>query len=117
MAAPSFDRNAVQVFKNNVRVALQLTPKASRNAIVGILQDADGGGFIKASVTTVPEAGKANAQLIKLISKEWGVAKSRLSIVHGETNRRKVIEISGDAATVQRTLRAWIKTLPGKTDA
>ena len=116
MAPLSFDRSAVRIFKDNVRVSLRLTPKASKNGITGIAQDADGGEFIKASVTTVAEAGKANAQLIKILSNEWGVAKSSLEIVQGRANRRKVVEISGDAPTVERKLAAWMKTLSGKSN-
>jgi uncharacterized protein YggU (UPF0235/DUF167 family) len=45
-------------------------------------------------VTTVPEGGKANAAVLKLLAKALGVPKSRLAIVQGETGRDKVIEIS-----------------------
>ena len=111
MAAPSSDRRAVHIVKNKLRVNLRLTPKASRNAIAGIANDADGQEFVKASVTTVAEGGKANAHLIKLLSKEWGLAKSNLAIVQGAASRRKVIEIDGDAATVKVKITAWIKNL------
>ena len=41
----------------------------------------------------MPEGGKANAAVLKLLSKALGVPKSRLRIVQGETGRDKVVEI------------------------
>lgn len=72
------------------RIALRVTPKASRNAIVpGDAPDAP----VRVYVTTVPEGGKANASVLKLLSKALGVPKSRLRVVQGETGRDKLVEI------------------------
>ena len=60
---------------DGVRVAVRLTPKASRNAIAGIAESGQGEAVLKVMVTAVPEAGKANEALIKLLAKEWGVAE------------------------------------------
>ena len=57
---------------DGVRVAVRLTPKASRNAIAGIADAGQGEAVLKVMVTSVPEAGKANEALIKLLAKEWG---------------------------------------------
>ena len=69
------------------RLTLRVTPRASRNAI-----DAEG-AVLRIYVTTVPEGGKANAAVLKLLAKALGVPKSRLRIVQGETGRDKVVEI------------------------
>ena len=55
-----------------VRFHLRLTPKASRNAVGGVVEDAEGGKAIKAGVTAVPEKGKANAALVKMRAKPTG---------------------------------------------
>ena len=68
-------------------IAVRVTPKASRNAVV---QDAD---QIRVYVTTVPEGGKANAAVQKLLAKALGVPKSRLELVRGQTSRDKVFRI------------------------
>jgi uncharacterized protein len=39
--------------------------------------------------------GKANARLIEFLAGHYGVRKSAVSIVRGETSRRKVVEIDG----------------------
>lgn len=95
-----------------LRVAVRLTPKASRDRIEGLAPEADGGQVLKVSVTTVPEDGKANAALIKLLSKEWRVPKSAFDIVQGATDRRKVLFISGDADDLARRLDQWMATRP-----
>ncbi|PRY92474.1 DUF167 domain-containing protein [Donghicola tyrosinivorans] len=65
-------------------IAVRVTPKASRNAI----KEED--GVLRVYVTTVPEDGKANAAVVKLLSKAVGVPKSRLDLVRGHTSRDKV---------------------------
>lgn len=80
---------------DGVRVAVRLTPKASRNAVQGIAEEADGGQVLKIAVTAVPEDGKANAALIKLLSKAWKVPKTSISVVAGATDRRKTLLVTG----------------------
>lgn len=70
-------------------IALRVTPKASRNAIVREE------GQIRVYVTTVPEAGKANAAVVKLLAKALGVPKSRLELVRGQTGRDKLFRVLG----------------------
>ena len=68
---------------------LRVTPKASRNEI------REEEGQIRVYVTTVPENGKANEAVIKLLSKALGVPKSRLTLVRGETSRDKAFRVEG----------------------
>ena len=68
-------------------IAVRVTPRASRNAV--ILD----GEAIRVTVTVVPEDGKANAAVIKLLAKALGVAKSRLVLVRGATSRDKLFRI------------------------
>lgn len=70
-------------------ITVRVTPKASRNAVV-----LDDGGAIRVYVTTVPEDGKANAAVQKLLAKAVGVAKSRLELVRGQTSRDKVFLVT-----------------------
>lgn len=72
------------------RIKVRLQPRASSNQIVG---ERDGSIVIR--VTAPPVDGKANAALIKLIAKELGIAKSKVKIIQGESNRDKVLEVDG----------------------
>ncbi|NDV98365.1 DUF167 domain-containing protein [Salipiger sp. PrR002] len=68
---------------------VRVTPKASRNEI----REED--GQIRIYVTTVPENGKANDAVVKLLSKALGVPKSRLTLIRGATSRDKAFRVEG----------------------
>jgi uncharacterized protein YggU (UPF0235/DUF167 family) len=70
-------------------IAVRVTPKASRDRIV--VEE----GQIRIYVTTVPEGGKANAAVAKLLAKAVGVPKSRLGLIRGQTGRDKVFRVLG----------------------
>lgn len=72
---------------SGTEIALRVTPKASRNAIVA------GEEGLRVYVTVVPEDGKANAEVTKLLAKALGVAKSRLVLLRGQTSRDKVFRV------------------------
>ncbi len=91
-----------------MRIAIRLTPRAGRNAIGAPVADADGGMAFRAQVTTPPEAGKANAALVKLVAKRLGVAKSRISVATGAASRRKVLHVEGDTDELMRRLADWM---------
>ncbi|RUM87332.1 MAG: hypothetical protein DSZ24_06440 [Thermodesulfatator sp.] len=40
-----------------------------------------------------PEKGKANKQLVEVLAKHFGVKKSSVKILKGETSHNKVVEI------------------------
>jgi uncharacterized protein YggU (UPF0235/DUF167 family) len=68
-------------------IAVRVTPKASRDRIV--VEE----GQIRIYVTTVPEDGKANAAVQKLLAKALGLPKSRLSLIRRQTSRDKVFRV------------------------
>ena len=76
--------------KPGVEIAVRVTPKASRNMV-----KRDEEGQIRVYVTVVPEGGKANAAVQKLLAKALGVAKSRLTLIRGQTARDKVFRVEG----------------------
>lgn len=90
-------------------IRVRLAPAAAHNAVLGLHEEADGTVYLKASVTAAPEGGKANAALIKLLAKSWRLPKSAISVIRGETDRRKLLHIEGDPRTLERRLLAWLK--------
>lgn len=72
--------------------AVRVTPKASSNRIT-VEQLEDGSPLLRVYVTTVPEDGKANQAVIKLLAKEMGVAKTSLTIIKGAKDRNKLVQI------------------------
>ena len=49
--------------------------------------------FLKIYFTAVPIQGRANKELVKLLSEKLDVNKSRIKIIKGEKNKEKVIEV------------------------
>ena len=91
-----------------VRVRLKVTPKAKRAQFGGLLDEPDGEKALKVAVTAAPEGGKANEAVIALLAKEWGVAKSAVSVVAGATDRRKLVEIRGPSQALLARLQGWL---------
>jgi uncharacterized protein (TIGR00251 family) len=97
-----------RISPDGVRVRLKVTPKSKREQIGGLLDEPDGSKVLKVSVTAAPEDGKANAAVIALLAKEWGVAKSAISVVSGATDRRKLVEIRGPSQELLARLQSWL---------
>ncbi len=97
-----------QLVENGVVVSVHLTPKASRTEIESVAETADGGGTLRAKVTAAPEKGKANATLLKLLAKEWGIAPSQLRLISGEKDRRKRVLLVGDPVARMKELQTWL---------
>lgn len=52
------------------------------------------GNEITISLKSVPERGRANAELLKKLSKHFNVDRGRIRIVSGLASRKKVVEVS-----------------------
>ncbi len=83
---------------DGLRLYVKLAPKASRAGLGGVEQDADGRAWLKVRITAAPEKGKANKALLKLLAKHLGIAPSRLELIAGATDRRKVVRVPGLSA-------------------
>lgn len=86
-------------------LAVRVTPRASRNEIVEILDD----GTIKVRLSAPPVDNEANNALIEFLSDILGVPKSKLDIVTGNTGRDKLISILDmDVDTVHQRILAHL---------
>lgn len=70
-------------------LAVRVTPRASRNEIVEMLED----GTIRVRIAAPPADDEANTALLEFLAEILGVAKSRLDIVAGKTGRDKLISV------------------------
>ena len=70
---------------------VKVVPRASRSAVAGHMAD----GALKVKVAAVPEDGKANAELCKVLAAHFGVAASAVTIVSGAASTRKRVRIAG----------------------
>jgi hypothetical protein len=76
-----------------VLLSLRLTPKSSKDALEGIEALADGRRVLKARVRAVPEDGKANLALLRLLADQLDLPIRALTLASGATGRTKVIRI------------------------
>jgi uncharacterized protein (TIGR00251 family) len=67
-------------------IAIKVTPNAKRNEILPMVPDEP---WLRVKVTVVPEDGKANDAVIRLIAKTLGIAPSRIEVLSGHTSRQK----------------------------
>ena len=72
------------------RLRIRAKPGARRDAMEGVH-----GPALKVSVTAVPERGKANEAVEKLLARALGLSRSSVRVVSGLTVRDKVVEIEG----------------------
>jgi hypothetical protein len=75
-------------------LTVRVQPKASKDEIIGPCDDGQGSESLKIRITAPPVDGKANAHLVKFLAKSFGVAKSQVSVVAGETGRNKRVSIA-----------------------
>lgn len=75
--------------KGVLELTVRVIPKSSRNEVVGLLPD----GSLKVKIAAAPEKGKANAAICEFLASEFGVAKSKVGMVSGETSRVKRLRV------------------------
>ncbi len=57
-------------------------------------------GSIKCTLKSQPEKGKANEELIKLLSKTLRIPQQDIKILSGHTSKKKIIKINVDDLTL-----------------
>ena len=83
----SFQKDGALIF--DVRVI----PRASKSEIIG-----EYAGALKVKLTSPPVDGAANSELIKLLSKKFGVSKADVEIVSGHSSKTKKVSLYGVTA-------------------
>lgn len=71
------------------KISIKVIPRSSINKII----DKNENGVLKIKLTAPPIDDKANKMLIKFLSAEWGIPKSKIKIIYGETSKNKIIKI------------------------
>jgi len=79
-----------------LRLYLRVTPNAGADRIDGPETRDDGSEVLRLRVRAVPDGGKANAAVIVLVARAFGVPKSAVEVTAGATARLKTLAITGD---------------------
>lgn len=72
---------------------MKITVRVKPNSKVESVEKISDREFL-VKVTASPHEGKANAAVIKALSNNLGIPKSRLSIAHGQKGKTKIIDIT-----------------------
>ena len=92
--------------KHGAALTIRVTPRASKTAFSGVLED----GTLRIRISAPPLEGKANSALIKFVAKVLGVNRSRVEIVAGEKGLDKILSIIDlDAEQVEERIRGWME--------
>ena len=82
-------RTIIKTTNKGLTLPCIIQPRSSQNKIIGIYDDR-----LKIKLTTPPVDGKANAALIKYLSKLINRPKSEIRLSAGTTSRRKMVLLS-----------------------
>ncbi|MFO1006521.1 MAG: DUF167 domain-containing protein [Planctomycetaceae bacterium] len=88
-----------------VLLPIQGQPGARRNTIVG-----EHAGRLKVAVTQVAEKGKATQAIRELLADSLGIAPSRVTLIQGETQPKKLFLLEGVSLEQAST---WLETIFG----
>ena len=71
-------------------VSVRVAPRSSKEGVAGFE-----GGVLRIRLNAPPVEGQANEALVRFLSKELGVPKSRIALVAGEKGRNKIVRVDG----------------------
>ncbi|MBN2573442.1 MAG: YggU family protein [Deltaproteobacteria bacterium] len=78
-----------------VTLDIAVKPRSSREG-VGPVQ----GDRLTVAVNAPPVEGKANEAVVRVLAEAFGVSRSAVRIVRGETGRRKTVRLAGVGAEI-----------------
>jgi uncharacterized protein (TIGR00251 family) len=94
--------------EGGVRLALRLTPRASKNTVDGIVVEADGRSLLKLRLVAPPVEGAANEALVAFLAKSLSLRKADITIRSGAASRTKILHLAGDSSAILQKLDTWL---------
>ena len=76
--------------KDAIVIYVVVSPKAHETKIVGMHD-----GRLKVKVAAAPEDGKANAELVRFLAGELGLATRSVEVIAGVSSKKKTVKIVG----------------------
>lgn len=80
---------------DGIAIAVRVTPRGGRDALAAGTPE-----HFAARLAAAPVDGAANAGLVSLLAKTFGVPKRAVTIISGETARLKRLHIAGDSTVL-----------------
>lgn len=86
---------AWQVTPDGILLAVRVTPRAARSVFAGATPEQ-----FAVRLAAPPVDGAANAALVELVAKSFGVSRRAVALVSGDTSRHKRLSVRGDPAAL-----------------
>lgn len=86
-----------------IRLQVQVMPNAKRTAVAGMHGDA-----LKIRLQAQPIEGKANEALVRFVAEVLNLPKSGVSVSHGQTSRRKLLEIVAPSMSAEEIRQIFL---------
>lgn len=88
-------------YKDGSIITVKLTPRASRNAVLGVEET-----WLRVALTAPPVDGKANEAARRFIAETLDLPRSAVTLITGQTARLKRFAIAGlpPETTLQRLI-------------
>ncbi len=90
---PEIGRLEIHQTEKGAAVQVHVVPRASRTEIAGLHGDA-----LKLRIAAPPVEGKANEEIVRFLAGILGLRKADVSIIAGQTSRRKTVLVRGMTA-------------------
>jgi uncharacterized protein len=100
----------VRAITDGVEMRIRLTPKSAHDRVDGVETRGDE-PFLKVRVRAVPEDGKANTALERLVADWVGVARGQVKLTSGHTARLKTVVVSGEPLELMPVIESLIAEL------
>jgi uncharacterized protein (TIGR00251 family) len=100
---------ATRPHPDGIALSVRLTPKSSKNALIGLRDRADGTSVLAIKVTPPPDKGKANAALVKLMAKSLHMAPGKVELLSGHSSRNKEVLVRGETDAIMAAINKWLE--------
>jgi uncharacterized protein len=80
----------IQTDGENVTIWVRVAPRSAKTGVAGIVD-----GALKINLTAPPVDGAANQMLIETLAKLCHLPKSDITVISGQTARRKRVRLAG----------------------
>ncbi|EDR26129.1 hypothetical protein, conserved [Entamoeba dispar SAW760] len=77
----------VRQYKSNVIIEIEIKPNAKTSELQGV-ED----GILKVAIDAPPIDGKANTEVIAFMASTFGIKKSNVSLIKGQTSHHKTLQ-------------------------
>lgn len=75
--------------KDKLVIKVKVVLRSSRSGVTGTYGDG-----LKVKLKSAPVEGKANSELIEILSKEFGISKKDVKIISGVRSKHKIVKLN-----------------------